>query len=101
MKTIDIHAHIIPDSHEDGLPIVPNGLSLCKIHHSAYDHHILGISPDYKVHIRKDLLNEIYGPMLKHGFQELDGNAIHIPSRKNDQPDKERLDVRYSDFLSA
>jgi putative restriction endonuclease len=52
---------------------------LCKIHHSAYDQHILGISPEYKVHIRKDLLDEIDGPMLKHGFQELDGNAIHIP----------------------
>jgi putative restriction endonuclease len=94
-------AHIIPDSHEDGLPIVPNGLSLCKIHHSAYDQHILGISPEYKVHIRKDLLDEIDGPMLKHGFQELDGNAIHIPSRKNDQPDRERLDVRFTEFLSA
>src|SRR4051812_5299832 len=30
-------AHIIADGKPNGLPVVPNGLSLCKIHHSAYD----------------------------------------------------------------
>jgi putative restriction endonuclease len=38
-------AHIKADT--DGrLPSVPNGLALCKIHHGAFDTHILGISPD-------------------------------------------------------
>lgn len=30
-------AHIISDSEELGDPIVSNGLSLCKIHHAAFD----------------------------------------------------------------
>ncbi|MDP9459861.1 MAG: HNH endonuclease [Actinomycetota bacterium] len=30
-------AHIIRDADEGGLPVVPNGLALCKIHHAAYD----------------------------------------------------------------
>ncbi len=94
-------AHIIPDTEEKGLPIVPNGLSLCKIHHAAYDQHILGISPEYRVHIRKDLLNEIDGPMLKHGFQELDRNIIYLPKKVKDQPDRERLDTRFKEFLIA
>src|SRR6266511_1601323 len=29
-------AHILPDGHPKGLPVVPNGLALCKIHHAAY-----------------------------------------------------------------
>ncbi len=62
-------AHIIPDTEERGIPIVPNGLSLCKIHHAAYDQGILGIDGDYRVHVRKDILRERDGPMLKHGIQ--------------------------------
>jgi putative restriction endonuclease len=55
-----------------GLPEVPNGLALCKIHHSAYDVNILGVSPDYRVHIRSDVLREHDGPMLRWGLQEMD-----------------------------
>lgn len=41
-------AHIVPDSHELGVPTVNNGLALCKIHHTAYDQNIMGITPIYK-----------------------------------------------------
>ena len=30
-------AHIIPDTEPGGDPIVPNGLSLCRLHHGAFD----------------------------------------------------------------
>lgn len=30
-------AHILENGHPRGLPVVPNGLSLCKIHHAAFD----------------------------------------------------------------
>jgi len=36
-------AHILPDRDPRGEPVVTNGLGLCKIHHSAYDAHILGV----------------------------------------------------------
>ncbi|MEY4081584.1 MAG: hypothetical protein RL430_2014, partial [Actinomycetota bacterium] len=26
---------------------------MCKIHHGAYDANILGISPDYRIHIKE------------------------------------------------
>jgi len=65
-------AHILEDRHERGLPEVPNGLALYKIHHSAYDVNILGVSPDYRVHIRADVLREHDGPMLRWGLQERD-----------------------------
>ena len=38
-------AHITPDSDPRGLPVVTNGLALCKIHHAAFDQNILGIRP--------------------------------------------------------
>ncbi len=40
-------ARIIPD----GEPVVPNGLSLCKIHHAAFDSNLLGIN--YTMLMRK------------------------------------------------
>jgi putative restriction endonuclease len=38
-------AHIIGDKEDNGEPIIQNGLSLCKIHHSAFDQYIIGINP--------------------------------------------------------
>ncbi len=94
-------AHIIPDSDERGTPVIPNGLSLCKIHHAAYDKNILGIDPEYRVHIREDILHERDGPMLKHGLQELDGSSLILPRRVAERPDRERLEVRFAEFRSA
>ncbi len=94
-------AHIIPDSDERGTPVIPNGLSLCKIHHAAYDKNILGIDPEYRVHIREDILLERDGPMLKHGIQELDGSSLILPKRVAERPDRERLEVRFTEFRSA
>lgn len=93
-------AHIIPDSH-GGRAEVRNGLSLCRIHHSAYDQHILGIDPDYQIHINRDMLEEHDGPMLKHGFQEMNERRIHLPRQAKDRPDPERLQQRYDTFLST
>lgn len=94
-------AHIIPDSDDRGTPIIPNGLSLCKIHHAAFDQNILGISPDYKVHIRDDILAEHDGPMLRHGLQELEGTSIILPGQVSNRPDPVRLATRYDEFQHA
>ncbi|MBL7994607.1 HNH endonuclease [bacterium] len=94
-------AHITPDSDPYGAPVIQNGLSLCKIHHAAYDQQIIGISPDYDVRVRTDILSEIDGPMLKHGLQELEGNKIVLPSRRADYPDQNRLALRFEKFLKA
>jgi len=94
-------AHIIPDSEEDGLPIVENGLSLCKIHHAAYDKNIIGIDPDYNIKVREDILSEVDGPMLKYGLQSLDGRKIILPNREIDFPNRDRLDRRYREFIAC
>ncbi|MCP5442365.1 MAG: HNH endonuclease [Chromatiaceae bacterium] len=94
-------AHIIPDSEEAGEPLVSNGLSLCKLHHAAFDQNILGISPDFITEIRLDILHETDGPMLKHGLQEMHGLRISLPRRQEDKPDREALAERYRLFKLA
>ncbi len=36
--------HIIPDNMPEGKSTIENGLSLCKLHHSAYDAFIIGVT---------------------------------------------------------
>lgn len=91
-------AHIIPDSDPLGEPVITNGLSLCKIHHAAFDTNILGIRPDYTVEIREDILKENDGPMLKHGLQGLHDSKILMPKDYSLRPDQSRLEQRYNLF---
>lgn len=94
-------AHIIPDADEGGAASIPNGLSLCKIHHAAYDRNLLGIDPDYRVHIDEGLLIEIDGPMLQHGLKDMHGTTITVPTPKAQQPDKDKLAERFELFLAS
>lgn len=94
-------AHIILDSDPMGEPIVSNGLSMCKIHHAAYDGNFLAVRPDYTVEIRGDILKENDGPMLKHGLQGLHNTKIILPARKELRPNKSLLETRYIIFQKA
>jgi putative restriction endonuclease len=95
-------AHIIPDSDARGTPVVDNGLSLCKIHHAAFDTNILGIDPDHVVHIREDILEEIDGPMLQHGIKDMHHAKLRtLPQRKHERPNREFLGYRFEEFRSA
>ncbi len=94
-------AHIIPDHDDRGLPEVSNGLALCKIHHSAYDVNILGISPDLLVHVREDILREVDGPMLEFGLKGMAGQRILVPRREGLQPNPAYLDERFQRFRAA
>jgi putative restriction endonuclease len=91
-------AHIIPDGRPHGDPVVPNGLAMCKIHHAAYDRNILGVRPDLVVDVLLDILDEIDGPMLRHGLQEMKGLRITVPSSRRSRPDRMRLEERYEEF---
>jgi putative restriction endonuclease len=94
-------AHIIGDVEVHGVPSVDNGLSLCKIHHAAYDANLLGISPDYAVRINSELMDETDGPMLLHGLQEMNGRGLTLPRRRADRPSKDRLAERFAAFKAA
>lgn len=94
-------AHILPDKHVLGEPVVSNGLGLCKIHHSAYDSDILGVDPNSHVHIRADILAENDGPMLRHGLQELHGIMLTLPRKADMRPNRDFLAERFARFRAA
>jgi putative restriction endonuclease len=94
-------AHILPDGHPRGEPVVKNGVALCSLHHAAFDRHIIGIRPELTVEVREDVLAEVDGPMLRHGLQELHGARIHVPARAELKPDRDFLAERYELFRKA
>jgi putative restriction endonuclease len=94
-------AHIIADKDERlGQPVVPNGIPLSKIHHAAFDAHLIGIDPDYRIHVSDRLLRRKDGPLLE-ALKGLDQGQIHLPTRLKDRPDRDRLAARYEIFKEA
>lgn len=93
-------AHIIQDGNEAmGQPVVPNGIPLTKLHHAAFDAHLIGIDPDFRIHVSERLLVQRDGPMLE-AIKMLDRQVIRLPSRLRDRPDQDRLAMRYRDFCA-
>src|SRR5204863_2755376 len=94
-------AHIVADRDERfGQPVVPNGIPLSKIHHAAFDAHLIGIDPDYRLHVSDRLLGQNDGPMLE-ALKRLTGEKIHLPGRPEDYPDRDRLALRFERFKAV
>jgi putative restriction endonuclease len=93
-------AHIVADVELAGEPTVSNGLSLCSIHHRAFDEDLVGISPDYEVQVHPRLLDDDDGPMLDV-LRDAHRTSIVVPRRPMSRPDRELLAVRFARFASA
>ena len=94
-------AHIINDSNERlGQPVVANGIPLSKIHHAAFDSHLIGIDADYRVHVAERLRSQRDGPMLE-ALNALHLSSLHLPFRERDLPDRTRLAERFELFRAA
>lgn len=94
-------AHITLDA-PGSRPGVPNRLSLCKLHHVAFDRHLLGINPrQHRMEVRRDLLHRADFPLLQPGLQELQGSSIELPRNTDEHPDPAALEERYEQFRLA
>ena len=93
-------AHIVADGDEAGVPTVPNGLSLCSIHHRAFDENLVGVSPDYVVQVHPRLRDEEDGPMLAV-LKDAHGASIVVPRRSAWRPDRELLAQRFDRFQAV
>lgn len=92
-------AHIIGDSDEEsGQPLVVNGLPLSKLHHAAFDANLIGIDADFRIHVSDALLSMNDGPLFEQGMKAVHGKHIRLPERPEDQPDRDRLALRFSAF---
>ncbi len=76
---------------------VPTRLALCTIHHRAYDHDLVGVSPDYRVHVASRLLDEDDGPMLDL-LKAAEGVSIALPGATRSRPDRDLLALRFERF---
>jgi len=91
-------AHIIPDNLPESEPTVNNGLSLCKLHHAAFDSFMLGVTSDYVIQVRKDILEEEDGPVLQHGLKGLNNSSLILPTSRTQWPSRDALAWRYEKF---
>ena len=96
-----LRSNIIPDSDPEGEPRVSNGISLCKLHHAAFDRNLFGIRSDFTITVPNHILEESDGPMLKHGLQEIHESKIVLPRNVDLQPDPEALTRRFEEFEQA
>lgn len=94
-------SHIIPYNLPESKSTIDNGLSLCKLHHAAYDSFIIGVTPDYIIRVREDILEEEDGPVLRHGLQGLHETKLILPTSKNHYPNREALEWRYNRFTKT
>jgi putative restriction endonuclease len=93
-------AHIAADRDPAGIAAARNGLSLCTIHHRAYDQDLVGIDPDYRVHLAGHLLEDEDGPMLEL-LKTFHGTELILPGRQAKRPDRELLAARFEQFRAA
>ncbi len=92
-----VAAHIIPDA-EGGEPVVQNGLCLSQLHHAAFDAHLIGIDPDYRIHIARRLHMAGGNAFVKSSFENLAGRQIALPQKSSQRPRPESLAVRFAQF---
>lgn len=90
-------AHIVGDTEPEGEAAVVNGVSLCTIHHRAFDQNLVGISPDYEVRVAPRLLDEEDGPMLEL-LKQFHRTPLQVPRQVRLRPDRERLAARFERF---
>lgn len=82
-----------------GLP-AEGTMPLSKLHHAAFDRHLIGVDPDYRLHVAERLLSQKDGPMLE-ALKKLHGGEIRLPRRLEDRPDPDRLAQRFEQFKAA
>lgn len=87
-------AHILPDSHLLGVPDVRNGLSLCGLHHKAFDRHLVDIDDNYRIQLSPELLRRTNGPLFTQAFLQRHDQELRLPKREEKRPGLEFLRER-------
>ncbi|MGM0563070.1 MAG: HNH endonuclease [Pseudomonadota bacterium] len=91
-------AHIIPDASVHSEASVRNGIALSKLHHSAFDKNMIGIDPDFRIHVSDRVMRSVDGPLLEQGIKGLNGKVITVPKNNHIQPSRDFLAERFDRF---
>ena len=74
---------------------------MSKIHHAAFDTNLIGIDPDFRIHVSDHLLALCDGPMLEQALKALAGRQMRLPDIQDLWPDRQRLELRFKQFRDA
>lgn len=96
LRNLLVGAHIIPDA-EAGPVAVTNGICMSTLHHSAFDSFLIGVDPDYRVHVARNVLEERDGPILE-SLKGLDRKKLRLPANEAERPSPNYLEQRFKQF---
>ena len=96
VRELLVGAHIVPDS-EGGLAAVRNGICMSTLHHNAFDANLLGVDPDFRIHVSPKLRDRNDGDLLV-SLKGLDGSKLRLPAEPADRPARELLERRFAGF---
>jgi putative restriction endonuclease len=66
-----------------------------------FDAQLIGIDPDFRIHVSDRLLEIHDGPFLELGLKGIVGQVIQLPRGSEDRPDRDRLALRFEQFKRA
>ncbi len=87
-------AHIIPHSHEKGTDDIDNGISLCALHHTAYDRSLVYFDEKFNILINESKIEYLEKIGLDSGirkFEKLAFDKVQIPKNHTLQPNIDNI----------
>jgi putative restriction endonuclease len=88
-------AHIVPVEHKRGTDEIKNGLSLCALHHRAFDHALIGVRTDYTIACSERAFQRLRSIGWHGGESEFKAalrDQILLPAKKEIYPAPEYLE---------
>lgn len=82
-------AHIIPHSHEKGTDDIDNGISLCALHHTAYDRSLIYFDEKLNILINENKMEYLEKVGLDSGirkFEKISFDKIQVPENHTFRP---------------
>jgi putative restriction endonuclease len=89
-------AHIVPHSHEKGTDEIGNGISLCALHHTAYDRSLIYFDTDFNILINTTKMQYLEKVGLDSGFRKFQALAfdkIQLPTNHTLRPNIENINL--------
>ena len=96
VRKLLVGAHIVPDA-QGGPASVRNGICMTTLHHTAFDSNLIGVDPDFRIHVSPSLRDQNDGKLLAN-LTELAGQRIRLPGNPMDKPDSDLLEQRFNEF---
>ena len=82
-------AHILSAAHPDSTDETSNGISLCALHHRAYDGGFVTFGSKYRVHVNEPLERKLSDLRLDGGLESFKSrlfSVLKVPPDRNDRP---------------